>query len=152
MDDPITAIRTCSDLFLQSVSEPDYNEVQVVLLEGRLGRGATPEEIEENPMLAKARLVEHGPGCQIFVLSWPIYVAYAVENESYANPEPESSVGERGRISVFTQSLYLDHLSRATRASANHPGPFKHWAMYCANHVVNVASTEEPEITVSLAV
>ena len=96
MDDPITAIRACSDLFLQPVSEPDHNAVQVVLLEGRLGRGATPEEMEENPMLAKARLVEHGPGCHIFVLSWPIYVAYAVENESYANPEPASSVGERG--------------------------------------------------------
>ena len=152
MDDPIAAIRACSDLFLQSVSEPDYNAVQVVLLEGRLGRGATPEEMEENPMLAKARLVEHGPGCHIFVLSWPIYVAYAVENESYANPEPKSSVGERGLVSVFTQSLYLDHLSRTTWASAKFPGPFKHWAMYCSNHVVHVASTEEPEITVSLAV
>ena len=74
----------------------DCNEVQVLLLEGRLSRGATPEEIEENPMLAKARLIEHGPACHIFVLSWPIYVAYAVENESYANPEPASSVGERG--------------------------------------------------------
>ena len=152
MDDPIAAIRACHSLYLQSVSEPDYNEVQVVLLEGRLGRGATPEEIEENPMLAKARLVEHGPGCQIFVLSWPIYVAYAVENESYANPEPASSVGERGLVSVFTQSLYLDHLSRTTWASAEFPGPFRHWAMYCSNHVVHVASTEEPEITVSLAV
>ncbi len=85
MLDAIAAIRGGHSLYLQSVSEPDYNEVQVVLLEGRLGRGATPEEIEENPMLAKAGLVEHGPGCQIFVLSWPIYVAYAVENESYAN-------------------------------------------------------------------
>ena len=36
MDEPIAAIRACRDLFLQSVSEPDYNEVQVVLLEGRL--------------------------------------------------------------------------------------------------------------------
>ena len=85
MLDAIAAIRACNCLYLQSVSEPDDNEVQVVLLEGRLGRGATPEEIEENPMLAKAGLVEHGPGCQIFVLSWPIYVAYAVENESYAS-------------------------------------------------------------------
>lgn len=43
MGEPIAAIRACRDLFLQSVTEPDCNEVQVVLLEGRLGRGATPK-------------------------------------------------------------------------------------------------------------
>ena len=60
MDEPIAAIRACSDLFLQSVSEPDYNAVQVVLLEGRLGRGATPEEIEETPCWPKRALSSTG--------------------------------------------------------------------------------------------
>ena len=60
MLDAIAAIRACHSLYLQAVSEPDDNEVQVVLLEGRLGRGATPEELKKTPCWPKLASLSTG--------------------------------------------------------------------------------------------
>lgn len=80
---------------------------------------------------------------------WSSYIGYSVENESYVLPEPKESVGEGRLMVVFTESVYLSYLSKATLASADYPGSFKHWALCCLNHIVKVASVEEPVITVS---
>ena len=151
----VEAIRACKYLYLHSLSEPEENSLRVVLHEAKVGGPPTAEQLAEESLpevralLAGSKAIVHGPGCQVFELVWTSYVGYSVENESYALPEPKESVGEGRLLVVYTESVYLSYLAKATFTSADYPGSFKHWALCCLNHVVNVASVEEPAITVS---
>ena len=155
MNPQVEAIRACKYLYLQAISEPEENSLRIVLHEAKVGGPPTAEQLAEESLpalrelLAGAKAIVHGPGCQVFELVWPSYVGYSVENEGYALPEPKESVGEGCLLAIYTQSVYLSYLSKASFASADHPGPFKHWALCCLNHIVNVASVEAPVITVS---
>lgn len=152
MNPTIEAIRSCKHLYLGSISEPEDNSLRVVLLEAMDGEPPTTEQLENNELsklLKGARAVVHSPGSRVFELVWPSYVGYSVQNESYARAEPEESVGEGRLLVVYTNSVYLRYLSKSTFASAEYPGPFKHWAVHCLNHVVNVASVDEPVVTLS---
>lgn len=111
---------------------------------------ATEALPEVRAVLQQCSAIEHRRGCKVFTLYWPSYIAYAVENESYASgsPEEESS----GRLfREYTKSAYLDYLAIATFAAKDYPGPFKHWGVMCLDHIINVASTDEPVINVDVA-
>lgn len=155
MNAQIEAIRACEYLYLHAISEPEENSLRVVLHEARVDSPPTSGQLAEETLpevrelLAGSKAIVYGPGCQVFELVWPSYIGYAVENESYALPEPKESVGE-GSVKIYTQSGYLDYLAKASFASADYPSPFKHWALLCLNHIVNVASIEEPVVTVSM--
>ena len=125
--------------------------------EAKVGGPPTAEQLAEEPLpelrklLATAKAINHGPNCRIFNLVWASYIGYAVENESYGTQEPKISVGTGRLVVEYTQSVYLSYLSQATFATPDYPGPFKHWAVHCLNHIIHVASMEEPFITVSIA-
>jgi hypothetical protein len=158
MNQLAASVRACKYLYLDSISEPEENSLRVVLLEAKDGGPPTAEQLAEESLpevrelLAASKATVHGAGCQVFELVWPSYIGYSVENEGFALPEPEESVGEGRLLVVYTESVYLSYLSKTTFASADYPGPFKHWAMCCLNHIVNVASVDEPVITVSYGV
>ncbi|HEV7504445.1 MAG TPA: hypothetical protein VGS07_06015 [Thermoanaerobaculia bacterium] len=155
MNAQIEAIRACEYLYMHAISEPEENSLRVVLHEARVDSPPTSEQLAEEALpevrelLADSKTIVYGPGCQVFELVWPSYIGYAVENESYALPEPKESVGEGSLVIIYTESGYLDYLAKASFASADYPGTFKHWAFLCLNHIVNVASLEEPVVTVS---
>jgi hypothetical protein len=148
----------CTYLYLHSIGEPDDGGLRLIVHEARVGGPPSGEELaaealpELRTILAGSKVIEHGPGCKVFEITWGRYIAYAVENESYALPEPKGSIGT-GRLFVeYTKSVYLDYLSKVSFASADYPGPFKHWAVLCLDHIVNVVSTSEPKIKVTHAV
>jgi hypothetical protein len=155
MDAQIEAIRSCKYLYLQSISEPAVNRLRVVMLEatsdplpGDSMELAGSLEVSPGPF-STARPILHGPGCRIFEVFWDSYIGYAVQNESYSVAEPSESEGE-GRLFVrYAQSTYLDHLAKVTFASADFPGPFVHWGIYCLDHTVDVASMAAPRIAIS---
>ena len=157
MNTAIEALRACKYLYMHAISEPEENSVRVVLQEAKVSGPPTPEQLaaeivpELRKLLAESKAIVHGPGCRVFELVWPSYIGYSVENEIYGSPEPRESVGEGRLIVEYTKSVYLSYLSKATFASPDYPGPFKHWALHCLNHIVNVASVQEPSITVSMA-
>jgi hypothetical protein len=88
------------------------------------------------------------PGCRRFELVWESYIAYSIVNESYSNGEPDTSVAVDGlRLFVeYSRSQYLDYLSKVSFASADYPGPYRHWAIYCQDHTIDIASQAEPVI------
>lgn len=157
MSDIVAAIQACKYLYLHSITEPEDNTLRVILLEAGVGSLPDEQQLAAEPMPEVRELqnswgaIDHTPGCQVFELTWPSYVGYSVENESFAVEEPTDSIGE-GRLMVeYTRSVYLSYLSKATFASEDYPGPFKHWAFYCLNHTVNVASVDSPHIVASMA-
>ena len=155
MNSNIAAIRTCEYLFLHSVSEPEEGGVQIVVHEATTGGRVSSEVLEAEPLpelrkiLAGSRSIVHSAECKVFTITWPKYIGYSMENESYALPEPSTSKKE-GRLFVeYTESVYLQYIASSSFASAEYPGPFKHWAVYCLDHVFNVASTEQPVVQIT---
>jgi hypothetical protein len=149
-------IDSCKYLYLASLGEPDEGGLKLVVHEARVG-GAVDKNVlateslpEVRSLLQQCNTIVHEPGCRVITLYWPSFIAYAVENESFAcNDEAAESTGRLFRL--HTKSAYLDYLSKATFASADFPGPFKHWSVLCLDHIINVASTDEPAINVAIA-
>lgn len=149
----------CKYLYLGRVGEMADGTLQLIVMEAvdggpadtsKLGLDSIPALTE---ILAKARAIEHLPGCRTFDIRWPSYIGYSIVNESYALGEPETSVGTGKLFREYTQSDYLDYLDymrKASWASDRHPGPYKHWAAYCLNHVIDIASPSEPKIVVTI--
>ncbi|MEK6318967.1 MAG: hypothetical protein V4807_31520 [Burkholderia gladioli] len=147
----------CRYLYLRGIGQLDDGTLRLVLLEAteggavdlaKLGFDSPPELTD---ILKGARAIEHLPGCRIFDIRWSSYIAYSVVNESYASGEPETSDGSGKLFREYVRSEYLNYMRKASWACDDHPGPYRHWAAYCLNHVVDVASPSEPEITVEIA-
>jgi hypothetical protein len=97
-------------------------------------------------ILVGSRKIQPMPGCRRFELVWKTYIGYSVINESYSNGEPDASiaVGDRRRFVEYSTSQYLDYLAKASFASKDHPGPYRHWALYCQDHTIDIASQADP--------
>jgi hypothetical protein len=148
----IDEIESCKYLYLGSIEEPEENQLRIVLLEAttsaRIGAERMASESDEilRSLLADAEAIVHIEGCKKFELSWENYIGYSVVNESYSNGEPKSSNG-KGRLLVeYERSNYLKYLAEASFATADHPGPYKHWAIYCLNHTIDVAAQVPPKV------
>lgn len=158
MQSPVEALRSCKYLFLDSITESEGEGLSLILHEASIGLPPASDTIAQEPMpeirkmLAESNTIVHGPGCKVFSLRWRRYIGYSVENESYALPEPLSSQGEGRLLVEFTSSVYLSYLKQVTFAAADFPGPFKHWAVYCLDHVVNVASQDAPDVHVTAGI
>jgi hypothetical protein len=155
MKPELAALQACKYLYLHTITELGRGGLCLVIHEAIVGGPQDATTMADEPlpelraMLAQSNAIIHGQGCKVFEIAWPSYIAYAVENESFALPEPNESIGT-GRLFVeYTKSVYLEYLEKATFASVEYPGPFKHWAVLCLDHIVNVASTEDPSISVS---
>lgn len=152
MTSPVLQLQSCEWLFLRTLEEPRANALRVVVEEARAGaptyagtvaKAASLPALE--PILQGARLIEHTEGCRVFELHWENYIAYSVRNESFvANDKYEKS---EGRLLVkYSKSRFLDYVALGTFASDDYPGPFMHWGVVCGDHVIDVASMEEPEV------
>jgi hypothetical protein len=152
MKDPISAIQRCQFLHLHAISEPEEGGVRLVVHEAKAGGPVNEEVLDSEPLaevkriLAQSSTIVHAGDCKVFTITWLKYIGYCVENESFALPEPSPSVGEGRLLRTYSKSVYLDFIAKASFASAEYPGPFKHWAVLCLDHIVNVVSTEEPTI------
>ncbi len=145
-------IGSCRYLYLYRITEPEDNQLRIVILEATTGAPLTQEQMTAETdevlgsILAGSSPIEHTEGCKRFELLWENYIGYSVVNESYSNGEPEESNGKGRLLVVYETSNYLEYLSKASFATADYPGPFKHWAIYCLNHTIDVASQVEPRI------
>ena len=84
------------------------------------------------------------------MLYWPLYISYAVRNESYVHwGKDEQWQGNRFR--VYARSKFLDFVANGTFATADYPGPFRHYEVLCVNHIIDVAAPESPLVRIVAA-
>lgn len=82
---------------------------------------------------------------KLYEILFDDYITYSVINESYiSGSDNEEYTGDLARI--YSKSDFLDYVQKVTFATQEFPGPFKHYGFCCGNHVVDVASVEEPKI------
>lgn len=154
MNDNAALIDACKHLYLRLLEEPEANALRLIIEEvsgNDLLDADTTDPASSRSLGASPRSMERGQVGRVFEISWRSYIAYSVRNESYARAEPKGN--GKGRVFIkHTRSSYLEYLSVSTLASdlfpAIFPRPIGHWAIYCLNHAIDVASIYEPEIAV----
>jgi hypothetical protein len=127
--------------FLGQISEPFTNGLRLVLLEGA-AEGPVVEPTDGIGI--PGREILPLPQADAVVIYWGSYVGYAVRNESYAAekgvPNVEHMLVERD------VSAFRDFVSHATWATDDYPGKLRHFEVICEHHVIDVISTEVPEV------
>ncbi len=146
-------IDACAYLYLDEIGEPRDNELRLRIVEAKSGGAPFPVDDEPDHVLREilrtASSIEHGPGCKIFELHWPNYIAYSIRNESFCTADAYEQF--EGRLFVkYMRSHYLDFVTKATFADASHPGPFVHYGIVCLNHIIDVVAVSPPTVKTSL--
>lgn len=139
----------CAYLDLTGISEPGQSSLRLVVEE--MQESFESEELEIGGVnLGESRKIEHTQSCRVFEVTWETYISYAVVNESYARVKNDE-VYEGRLVRVYSKSDFLEHIRQATFADEHYPGPFKHIALVCMHHIVNVVSVSHPQVRLARA-
>jgi hypothetical protein len=133
-----------AERYLTSLSEPDVNVLRLVIEAAHASGPKRDVEIGEHVIRNTVSIVadESTPAWEVVFSS---YIAYGVRNESFTtSDEDETFVGKR--FVTYEKSKFLEFVRTSTFADETHPGPFVHYGIFCLDHIVDVVSTEEPEI------
>lgn len=136
-------INEAKNIFVTRIYEPDENILEFELTIGRTG-GLEDGPIINNVNLGPTRQIFYEDLSDVYRVKFPYYIAYSVLNESYE--QLGGSVYTGTKIRIYTESHFLNYVRKDTFATANYPGEFKHYAFITLNHIINVASTVEPDI------
>jgi hypothetical protein len=142
------AIDSCHTIFLREISESEENVLRLVLQEANANSETVSLKVG-GTTIENLHRIESTERSRTFELRWNQYIAYSVRNESFALQD-DSELHLSGRlIRLYSKSHFLDYISRATLASEQYPGPYTHVRILSENHVVDVVSTQAPEIRLS---
>jgi len=143
--DIIEQINSHDWFYLVDIGEPKDNVLRLVIEEAVLG---APKDVSLGGLpLPQARRIISTDECFAYEIVFNTYIAYVVCNESFAGASP-SEVFTGRHFRVYAKSRFLDYIQETTLASNLHPGPYRHFEIVCLNHVVDVASVDEPSIRV----
>ena len=137
-------IDACNTLFLFSIAERDQNTLAIVLDEGIASPAAQVLPVA-GETIKNVHAVEVTPVARRFEFYWDSYISYTVRNESYAKRH-KWEVSSGGKFLIFSKSAFLDYIVAATIAQQDFPGPFVHYSILCANHIIDVASQGPPTV------
>jgi hypothetical protein len=133
-------------LYLTEVGEPEDNVLRLVIVEARIGRDSDSRQIDElvGPASTTSPIVVDDTTAAYEVI-FEQYIAYAVLNETFTIWD-DAERFEGNLFRIYSESKFLAYVGAGTIASADDPGPFKHYGVVCLNHIVEVASTVTPSI------
>jgi hypothetical protein len=140
-------IDTCASLYLDGIVEPEANSLSATVLEAKQAVSSIMS-FPEAPVPNAVPIV-HVSGCRIFDVMWSSYIAYSVRNERFAHYGTDKFEGRLFR--VFSKSHFLDYVAASTIAGSDYPGPYKHWQIVCADHILDVVSIVGPAVNVRIA-
>jgi hypothetical protein len=131
-------------LYLTEIGELDVNVLRLVIDEAKAD-SETRDIVVGETVISGARPIVSDSSCHRYEIIFGSYVAYSVRNESYTvGDEAEQFTGRLYR--KYSQSRFLEFVRTASIASDDYPGPLIHHGIICEDHVVDVASVDEPEV------
>jgi hypothetical protein len=140
--DQLAEVNDCKYLFLAQIEELGHNCLRLVIEEGLPSGGPTSLKIADQTIPDCTR-IEVTPKSRVFELVWTGYVAYSVRNESFAASDHDERY-EGLLFRTYSKSHFIDYVSRSTFATADYPGPVRHYGIGCQDHVVDVISIVAP--------
>lgn len=147
-DEYSAALNSCPYLFLVSHEEaPDTLDLQLVVHEARVENERSPIETgiaNIDQILGDGYAVRSDPSSREFTITFENYIGFSIRSESYVNAELEDDYSKKLRS--YTKSTFLDFIDTSTFAQQCLDEPVLHFAVVCADHVVDVACTTPPTI------
>ena len=134
----------CRYLKLRELSEPEDNSLRLVVEEMHV-RDEAEELVVGESSFGLTHRIEHTDACRVFELTWDMYIAYSVLNESYARAD-DGEIFTGRRLRLYSKSKFLEYVRSETWADDHYPGPPKHVAISCESQIVNVISVAEPQV------
>ena len=135
-------LNNAKNIFIVNIHEPEENAFEFTMI---IGKVLPAGKFGEDNGLQHSQIV-YDEDCEKYRIYFDTYIAYSVVNESYDNGNGNEKF-EGEKIRVYSQSNFLEYVKKDTFATEEYPGEFKHYGFISLNHIVNVASEEQPEIT-----
>jgi hypothetical protein len=136
-------INKAKDILAIDLFEPEENTLQFTLIIGLVTK--TPVDVLiDGEKISKTYRIYFDGNNDKYKVYFDSYICYNVINESYEQLGGASYVGNK--IRVYTESNFLVYVKADTFATKDYPGEFKHYSFITGNHIINVASVEEPII------
>lgn len=131
-------------VYLMNVEEPIENSLRLTLLRSKTS--SVPETLKiANGIIDNLYSIDPDYSIPLIQINFETYIGYSILNESFTTLDDyEEFVGKAFRI--FKKSRYLDYIKEGTFATAEYPGPFKHYEIACLNHIIDIVSMSEPII------
>src|SRR5215472_1377912 len=130
-------------LFLEQLAEPRRNALRMQVSEGTVSEASVPFQIG-GKSFGEAFPVEINPDCAKYELTWNSYVLYQVLNEIYGIPDG-AAVGITRRLTrVYEKSGLLEFVLSGSGISVGSNARLLHFEVVCADHVIDVISSEAP--------
>ena len=139
--------------FLISLSEEYDNDLKIVVslsCTGEIGENADDMGIPAlGDILRKSRPILPDEN-QTYEILFEGYILYQTRNESYTSWD-DYEIRNGTYFIIFEKSRLLDALPVLTDCQilsdgTPYPGNWKHYGIYCQNHIIDIISCYEPEI------
>lgn len=127
-------------LYLIELDERLDNSLRIIVREAKVSEESSSMEGASG---LTGRAIESTE--QTYEIIFQSYIGYSVLDESYAMPN-ETEKFEGRVFCIYQKSMYLDYLKIASCASEEYPGVFIHYGVNCLNHLIDIASVDEPDI------
>lgn len=134
-------INLCKYVYLKEICEPEDNCLRLIVEEAI--EGGEPGAIDSTGLSGKG--IQVANESRVFEIYFDSYIGYSIIDESLALPD-DSEIFEGRIFCIYDKSNYLDYLKKSSFATEDHPGPFVHYGFNCLNHIIDIASADEPEI------
>ena len=133
-------------LYVSGIIEPKDNAFRFIIEQACLGENEFDVK-NDSPIVTQLNQILADKNCFTYEVLFKTYIAYSVRNESYTQEdETEKFTGSLFRI--YSESHFLNYIRASTIASDDYPGVFTHYEIVALNHIVDVVSTDLPNIKV----
>jgi hypothetical protein len=126
------------------IGEPEQNQLQMIIEEVKPSGPITSVELGD-VKIENVQEIKATPDCALYSVVFGSYILYSVLNESFISPK-DDEVCEGRKLCICIKSSFLNYLDRISFADSDFPGEFKHYRLNCSNHIVDIASVDEPII------
>lgn len=106
--------------------------------------------LREKPGFDLTIRVEASDPDREFEIRWPSYISYAVRSEHYCQWDSDETWTGRHVFRQYSKSKFLDFVAASTFAVGDFRGPFKHFQVQSLYQIIDIASCDEPTISVSV--
>lgn len=137
--------------FLIKTTEEEENGIRFIVALPMQGKKGTDRNDEGNPELNKL-LHESTPiypdENNLYEILFENYVFHMTRNESYTCWD-DYEIRNGKFFIIFDKSRLLDYLPQIVTqgiVEAYNPKGWKHYGIYCQNHIIDVIATKEPRI------
>lgn len=135
--------------FLIKAVEEDDNCITFIVssvVAGEKGKNTEDTDIEVLKELLTESIPVYPDYNNLYKIVFKHYVLHQTRNESYTSWD-NYEVRKGNYFIIFEKSRLLDYISEFVEKGiieAYYPNGYKHYGIYCQNHIIDIIATKEP--------